>query len=430
MHQTLLGIGHFFGAPWLVNPLEGALTLVLTYFIARRAYGESIGRLAAFLVWASPFILLMSCEFMNHASSLLFTTLMIFAYGRWLDAMKDKAARSKARCWALGVGLSAGYTFLTRPLTAVGVGLPFAVHAVWRLWHNRKEYLVPLLFMAAGLLACVLFQMWYNLQTTGDPLLYAYSRYHRNSTAQAMGIHGSISISYIFSKMHGEWFWLNINLFEWALPCAFFAMLVCLMPVKNLMTKLLIGVVASQTLLNMLNQFSSNIFGPRYLYETSTAMIILTAVGIRRFPVMLRALRLPALPREAMQGMIALIVIVACSSGLVYNVPVKIKDYTHFLDSRPDFYNSMLQQSTPPAIIFLGRHYKNQPVRDTMGKFRSMSWTNPPTPDSPVIFAWDKGDEKNKELLNYFPNRKAYIELSNKLQPIQGTPYVPQPTQP
>lgn len=72
LHSFLLMFGVFIGAPWIINPLLGAITVPLIYVLGRDLYGERTGRFAGVLAALCPFIFNMSAEYMNHASALLF----------------------------------------------------------------------------------------------------------------------------------------------------------------------------------------------------------------------------------------------------------------------------------------------------------------------------------------------------------------------
>jgi|GEM_PF-3537486 len=412
MHQTLLGILYYFDMPWLLSPLAGALTLVLIYAIARRAYNETTARLATLLTLLCQFMLVLSSEFMNHVTTLFFGTLLIFSYLRMLDALPTGHKRT-IHLWAMAAGLSAGAAFLTRPLTAVGLTLPFALHAGYSLIKNRRNYLKPCLLMAAGGLFGVALQLWYNKHTTGEWLTHAYTRYHANSVGIAMGFHKDGTMLKTLAKIHGDWVLLNVMLFEWSLPCCLFMMLACMLPIKNRTTRLLVGVVVSHTLVNMLNQFYSTVFGPRYMTEASSAIIILSAVGIMRLPLLLKLSGQPLPKGRALHGMIATVMLAIFASGIIYRVPNNLRIYSRYMDSNMPLYHSLLEQAQKPALVFLGRGDKNDPA----GKFRQMTWTYPPTEDSPVIFAYDRGDERNRKLIEYYPHRQVYVESNGKLTP-------------
>lgn len=426
LHQFLLALGHLAGAPWLINPLAGALTLLSTYALARRIYDEPTARLAALLTLGCQFMLIMSAEYMNHATALLWATLFIWCYVETLSRRGQPAADG----WALAAGLALGALFLTRPLSAVGIGLPFLFHALALTWRRWRRYLPLFSIMAAGATLCLAFQSWYNLQTTGDMLLFPYARYHYNAISRVMGFGGPISLWGRFAKLHAEWIRMNLSLFEWSLPCTFFAMLACLTSLKRPHARLLAATVASYTLVNMANRFTSMIFGPRYLYELSSTLIVLTAAGMCHVPLLLRFLRLAAPPRRAVHAMTALAVILLSTTALLWRLPDNFRKYSNqYIDNHPRFYQAMLRQSAKPALIFVGRPEKGDPKDLPVVKYRWVAFTNPPDDDAPVIFAIDLGDRKNQRLVDYYPGRHAYVERRGRLFPIRPRPHEP-PKQP
>ncbi len=122
-HSLLLMFGWLVGAPWIINPILGSLAAILLYLIAREMFDERTARLAGLLGTLSPFMIFMSSEFMNHATALFFTEVFILGFVRMMS-------RQKAG-YGLLAGFALGYVLLIRPLTAVSVGVPFAVYAAW-----------------------------------------------------------------------------------------------------------------------------------------------------------------------------------------------------------------------------------------------------------------------------------------------------------
>ncbi|MDE3038812.1 MAG: hypothetical protein KGJ21_10250, partial [Pseudomonadota bacterium] len=97
LHVLLLALGHDLSAPWMVNPTEGALTLVATYMLARRITDEQTARLSALLMLGCQLILFMSSEYMNHASALLFATLFLWGYAETLHAQAEDRMNDACR---------------------------------------------------------------------------------------------------------------------------------------------------------------------------------------------------------------------------------------------------------------------------------------------------------------------------------------------
>jgi 4-amino-4-deoxy-L-arabinose transferase-like glycosyltransferase len=163
-YPAVLALGVLAGQPWLVNPLLGALAVGLVYLLGRRLYGAPTGLLAAVLAVASPFFLLQAGSSMSHVACLVWALAFLLLFER---------ARQGSPAAALLAGGALGALFLSRPLTAVGVGLPCALWAALDILQARRrlpDYLPTLL----GLLPFVASLLAYNLQTTGDPLRSAY----------------------------------------------------------------------------------------------------------------------------------------------------------------------------------------------------------------------------------------------------------------
>ena len=115
----LLAIGVALGQPWLVNALLAALAVALTYRLGREIYDPATGLVAALLTAISPTFLLLSGSLMSHTASLFWGVLLIYALWRLTRHVQAR--------WALLGGIALGMLIITRPLTAVGLFLPFAL---------------------------------------------------------------------------------------------------------------------------------------------------------------------------------------------------------------------------------------------------------------------------------------------------------------
>lgn len=411
LHVFMIGFGHFIGAPWIINPLSGSLTVFLIYLITRRIFGEATGRIAVLLSLFCTFMLIMSAEFMNHTTALLFTTLMIYCYIETLESLKINLRNCYS--WSFATGLAGGAVFLTRPLTAVGVALPFAIHGIILLRRNLHYYLKPYALMALGGLLCVGYDLWYNQELTGGMLMFPTGKYHGANNLSAMGYSEHFSLSYVFSKAEHEWARLNRQLFEWWLPSTFFLMLYCLLPVRSLYARLLLGVIISHTLVNLGNQFNSTVFGPRYLYEISSAVIILSAAGIARIPLLLRTLGIRLRGVAISNGIVCIIIMLILVFSLWERIPATINLYSrNFFDHHPDFYDDMMSRVEEPSLIFVGR------AGNAQNKYKWVRFTNPPDDDALVIFAMDRGNDKDKDLAERYMERRAFIEFQDRLIPL------------
>lgn len=156
---ALLVPGVWLGAPWLINPLFGALLTVAIAELGRDLFGDRVGRAAALLAFPSPFMAVLSGLHLSNIPTTLFLCLALLALrklwatGRWV--------------WGGAAGLAWGVALLCRPLDAAVLGALFALAFFFpakRLWRGR-------LGVAAGLAAALLAigaMLGFQEITTGD----------------------------------------------------------------------------------------------------------------------------------------------------------------------------------------------------------------------------------------------------------------------
>jgi len=153
---ALLAVGYFFGVPWLVNPLLGALAVLLTHALLRGPYGRRFADGAVLLLAASPWLLWMSASLMPHPATLVFALLALLGV---------KQAREQGSVWG-GVlaGLGGGALLHVRPLEAVIVA---AVAGLWWLlaWKKLRIAAVAAALLAGGTMAGLF--LTYNQALTG-----------------------------------------------------------------------------------------------------------------------------------------------------------------------------------------------------------------------------------------------------------------------
>ena len=341
----------------------------------------------------------------------------MLCYVATLQAL-DSNKKAPARLWAFATGLSLGLVFLIRPLTALGISLPFAFYSLLLLWHTPRTCFPAFLAAVAGGMLCLIFQGWYDLNTTGNIFLLPYTKYHSSGIP---GFNNGYTVWTGFLKGQDEWASLNLVLFEWFVPCTLFVMIACLLPLKNRYSRLLLTTILLYSLVNVTNRYSTFMFGPRYIYEISPALIILTAVGTGRLALLLESWRLPLPHKNAVQGMIAFMLILIFAAGWIYRVPAEIKKYSnHFYYNNPEFYASLHAQAKNPALVFIERFPKSEAPnkRDPYTRYLWVAFSNPPSDNARVIFASDLGEDKNRKLIEYYAKRNPYLERNGRLYPI------------
>ncbi len=127
-----------------------------------------------FMVISMPAWALFANQLLSPMPTMLGMTIGWYAY--W------QAKEHKSRSWSILCGLAIGFAFLCRPLTAVGLGLPLAIHAITQQFRPSQRALVPFLLLAGSFSLSLLVMGEHNRQTTGSIWLSPYSEYTRRHT--------------------------------------------------------------------------------------------------------------------------------------------------------------------------------------------------------------------------------------------------------
>ncbi len=298
--SVVLAFGYLLGARAWVNPLLAGLAVWLTYRLGQKVFTPAVGLLAAFLTLISPFFLMLSGSLLSHTWSLVLSLAFVLA---WLDTFtvtkheghQDHKELSKESfvslvfksppCWmtSLVAGLTLGLLALTRPLTAVGVALPFFLHALFLLWRGGWDVRLLVLFVGAvSLLVSALLLLW-QYALTGNPFTNPYTlwwSYDNVGFGPAVGrqdgghnlFWGWISLKKALTTGWRDFFgwgdfsWLFLPFGLWAVR-------------RNRPAWLIGSVFASLAGAYLLYWTGSMTFGPRYYFEGFHSITLLSAVG-------------------------------------------------------------------------------------------------------------------------------------------------------
>lgn len=162
--------GHAYWGHWLA----GAICSVFMFWIGRELAGDGAGLIAGLLTAFSPGMVLFSNLLLAHHPTLAGLGVFILGCLRML--------RSGDLTWGLFSGAGLAFAMLCRPMTAVGVALPFGIYLLyWAMRSQQRSTRIqrlrailclglPLLCAGAGLFA-------YDKSITGSGWLTPYSLY-------------------------------------------------------------------------------------------------------------------------------------------------------------------------------------------------------------------------------------------------------------
>lgn len=283
LHSFILMLFVLLGTPWLANPVLGTLTLPVIYLLGKEVYDEKTGRLSTILACLSPFIFNMSSEYMNHASALLFTSLFILFYFRTLN-------RHNSILNPLLAGAFIGLVANIRPYTGMAIALPFALYAIYLFCGSKGKYLKPFSLMLCSALALTSLVFVYNWLANGNPFLFGYLVNWGPGHEVGFGHSGWGPAHTPYRGLLNTGNKLNhINKFllEWPLPGLLIVAIPFARGSRRCSDWLLLNGFLFLLLAYFFYFFSDACFGPRFLYESATCLIILTARGLIELPELL-----------------------------------------------------------------------------------------------------------------------------------------------
>jgi hypothetical protein len=165
---AMLALGELIHLPWLVNPVAGALSVLLFHRLTSRIELRPRVRLAATVLFAfAPFTAFMAGSFMNHVPAL--TWLLLGIVGLAEVTVGDEPSA----WWAIASGLGFGMAATIRPIDAAIFAAPAAVWICTRVIRGRLPFSI-LIAAGAGLALPVAGLLLANWATTGAPLRFGY----------------------------------------------------------------------------------------------------------------------------------------------------------------------------------------------------------------------------------------------------------------
>ncbi len=407
---AMLAVGVVFEARDWVNPLLAGLGLWLTYRLGKRLFGAPVGLLAAALTLTSPFFLMNSGSLLSHPFGLALTG--IFALS-WLDAWDPQRRGGPALGrWlpTLTAALSLGLLVLTRPLTGVGVALPFSLHGLYLLFRSDGKTRLRLLLFCLIVLALAGLLFLWQYAVTGDPALNPYTlwwEYDKIGFGPGVGRaeNGhSLRLAEINTRFS---LWSGIHdLFGWA-SYSWVLLPIGLIPaLKQRRGGLVLSLFFSLVLVYTAYWIGSWLFGPRYYYEGLYSLTLLTALG---FAFLAGWPTRPDEPWHSYRGwkkarplgMTALLALLV-SVNLVYYLPARLAVMHGLYEvnrARLAPFETPEAQALTPALVVV------EPV-GKWSEYGALLDLQTPYLDTPFVFVISLSPEIDARLSDYFPERR------------------------
>jgi hypothetical protein len=402
---ALLSVGILLGLRSWVNPLLAGLGTWLTYRLGQRTLGPTVGLLAAGLTVTSPFFLMNSGSLLTHPLGLVLSAAFALA---WLEAFASPEGSAHPRLATVTAAASLGLLALTRPLTAVGVALPFGLHGVYLLvrgdWPVRRRLLV---FGALALAISSLYIAW-QFAVSGDPWLNPYTlwwpydkvgfgpgygRLPQGHNLEQAWFNTQVSLLVGAHDLFGwgAWSWIFLPFGLWAIR-------------RQPRALLLASVFPVLVIVYLAYWVGSYLFGPRYFYEGLFSLTLTSAAGIAclaGWPSRLGEHWQPYTGRKRLRPLLAAAVLALLVwVNLWFYLPARLASMKglYGITRLPlATFQTPEARAFAPALIIVHA--------DRWMQYAPLMELESPTLDSPFIFALSGGRLDDAQLAAAFPQR-------------------------
>jgi hypothetical protein len=400
-----------------INPLLAGLGVWLTYLLGKRHFSQVIGLLAAGLTVSSPFFLMNSGSLLSHPLGLVLSALFTLA---WLEAFwknsaekEDGNTTSSGKRWWFSIlsALALGALILTRPMTAMAVALPFAIHGLYLLF--RSDSLTRLRLFVFSLVAMVfvgLFFIWqYSL--TGNALINPYTLWWSYDKVGFGPGHGheinGHTLNLAWMTLRQSLDSASNDLFGWESMSWVFLPFGLWANRRNPKGLLIGSVIISIILVYTTYWIGGTLFGPRYYYEGLYSLTLISAAGIAwlaGWPCAPGQVYISATGWRKLRPLLVLFVVgVLVGINLTQYIPAR-------LDGMKGLYNIELADQSPfktqtaralaPALVLV--HTERWMEYGALLDLQDPQYT------SPFIFAWSITPSVDASVANDFPDRTVY----------------------
>lgn len=416
---AILSIGFQLGIKNWVNPLLAGLGVWLTYRLGKHLFDPRVGLLAALLTGLSPLYLIQSGTFLSHTWSLVLT--LIFSLS-WFEIVITDQINNRVFSWigTAAAGFSLGLLVLTRPLTAVAVGLPFGIQGL--VFLLKEDCSRRLRILSVGIISVMigaLLLVWQKI-LTGGYLTNPYTLwwpYDRLGFGPGIGVapeghnlqqawwNTKHSLRTAASDMFG---WLR---FSWIfLPAGLWA------GRKRGNIYPLAGILISLIGLYMLYWVGSWLLGARYYFEALPGAALLTALGIfwlangsgSEKPQDGPDSNWVKFRRLTVLGLTAVLI----CGNIFYYLPIRLGSlqglYSIEQSDQEPFLGLEKRGLTPALVIVHSEDWMS---------YSSLAQTASPYLDSELIFAWNIGSRTDQALAKNYQDRRNIFYYYPHLDP-------------
>jgi hypothetical protein len=417
-YPLLLVLGLLLKAPWIVNPLFAAFSIIIFYFLGREVYNKKTGIIAAALGTVSIWFLLMSSTMMSHTSCMFFTSVFLLFLFR---SLKNPSLTN-----GIFSGLGLGMVLVIRPYTAFFISLPFLIFYVFKLLRNWRKNLKNATAFAIILLISIFSLLLYNHLTNGNLLTFGYEVSHGKAHGIGFNKTGYTDIPHTvflgFTQVFNYIGSLNKYLFGWPLS-SFLALVPLFFLTKinpdNRKKDLLLASGFFSLLVSLFFFWGTYILiGARMIFEALPILILLSARGLTEAPKLFLG-RFKKINRKTLNKALVSTLIVFTAYAFFIHFPKWIwppetewyyHGYANKYAAVTSNINRTLESVDLNKSLVIMKFIYHPIEYFPYGWWGSGFLYNDPQLENNIIYARDRGKE-NRDLIQCFPERKFYLYL-------------------
>ncbi len=268
----VLAAGEKIHLGWAVNPILGAVLLLLIAAVAKEAYGTDLMVPAVWMAVLSPYVLSYTTGRMSHG---LCSVLVAAAY--WFCLRGMRTGRLSNFVWMFA---AMGASFHVRPFTAFLITPLLSIFPLIRFRHNRPMLIRLVVLTAIAGLFSVGSVLLYNHLYTGRYLYSPYALYDGTKTPTDVNAHPLAMLKMLVGIRR---FSLQTTLL-YSFPLVFLLAGYGFWQDRRTLTTWLLASVFPVVFIGHLAQAfgSSPIVGERYYFESYFSVLIMGALGLKR----------------------------------------------------------------------------------------------------------------------------------------------------
>ena len=399
------------GIPVLVNPLLTALNVFLLGKTADKLFGRKVAVISMFFMLFSVFFIVMGGTWMAHSFCMTMTLLAVWSYIYMLE--------QKSLKYPIILGISLGWLALTRPQNTLFTGLPLILHYLYFVFKNRtlKDAVKNGFFSLLAFAPFLAFLLYYNSIYTGNPLIFKQDLFFNYSEPRSfchrfglgtgcprsnwieLPLEG-LTLSHAFLVSYRRLSSLIMNLFLHPLT-------LILLPIGFIFTKnkkdfswllFLFSIFFVNFAGYFFFYFDGNVFGPRYLYETSFFLIIVLAYS---FDMILDGVFVKAKTANILKILTLSLLCAGFLYQTIYILPAIKSSYEKgFWNISADLKKSLDAAGIKEGVVFTGP--------STMYGSGYALMDHAHFENNKIIYVRDLGEKQNRRIMFEYPDKKYY----------------------